>query len=140
MTNNQDERCNHVVLAADHCFQCEEECNQCHWSDTWIEVDGNPRSNRSSRRSEDMTSFEDMVTEVIGWYLKSPDKTQIEFQRCDELGLYQYHHSIGRDIRNHFKLWEIEWQPVIVDGIDEADDHPDAVSMKIIKEVWRRVQ
>ena len=87
-----------------------------------------------------MKSFEDMVTEVTQWYLNSPDDAQIEFQRTPENDLHILYLTIGRDIRNHFKLWEIEWQPVIIDGIDIADDHPEAVSMRVITEVWKRLQ
>ena len=47
--------------------------------------------------------------------------------------LISLHHGFGTWIRNHFHLWENEYTPVIDEhGIDIAEDHPDAISMKVI--------
>ena len=29
--------------------------------------------------------------------------------------------SLGRHLRNHASLWESDWEPVLVDGVDLAD-------------------
>lgn len=43
------------------------------------------------------------------------------------------HHGFGTWIRNTFELWQRPWTPVIVDGVDWAEDHPDAISSRIIQ-------
>ncbi len=52
--------------------------------------------------------------------------------------LIQYHHGLGTWIRNKYKLWDITWEPELIDGVDYSPNHPDAISMTIIKEVWKR--
>ena len=53
--------------------------------------------------------------------------------------MIQFHHSAGRHIRNHYKLWERTYTPVIIDGVDCAEDHPDAISARILERVWDKV-
>lgn len=54
--------------------------------------------------------------------------------------LIQFHRTVGRDIRNKYKLWEYQWEPLVGDdGVDYSPNHPDAISMRIIEHVWRRV-
>lgn len=54
--------------------------------------------------------------------------------------LVQFHHTVGRWIRNHYNLWDYEWEPVVgSDGVDYSPNHPDAVSQRIIEHVWRHV-
>lgn len=62
-----------------------------------------------------------------------------EFANASSDELAFYHHTIGRNIRNIFGLWEHKWEPELVDGIDYSPNHPDAISMEVIKEVHRRV-
>ena len=83
-----------------------------------------------------MYEFEDIVCAVTGWF-KNADAKQ-EFIESDRLTTY--HNSLGRNIRNDFKLWETDWKPMMVDGIDRSDDHPDQVSMRVIEEVQRRLK
>lgn len=58
--------------------------------------------------------------------------------------LNKYHHLLGMQIRNYYKLWEIPWEPEMKDFMgcecDCSPYHPDAVSMTIIQEVWKRLQ
>lgn len=54
--------------------------------------------------------------------------------------LHQYHHTLGRRIRNKYKLWEWPWEPELRNGVDYSSMHPDQVSMTIIEEVWKRGQ
>lgn len=53
--------------------------------------------------------------------------------------MMEFHHSVGRYIRNHYKLWERGYIPVIVNGVDVAEDHPDAISSRILERVWELV-
>jgi hypothetical protein len=87
-----------------------------------------------------MKTFEQMVVEVSGWLSESREAIRADFIDCDEHKLSVYHHTLGRNIRNRFNLWEREWEPKLIEGIDHSDDHPDAISMRIIVEVWRRAQ
>lgn len=52
--------------------------------------------------------------------------------------LIMLHHSFGRYIRNKYKLWEVEWEPELIDGVDHSPSHPDQLSMTIIEELWKR--
>lgn len=63
-----------------------------------------------------------------------------EFFLCEynDNSLIQYHHGLGRWIRNTFALWSIPWEPELIDGIDHSPYHPDELSMTIIKEVWKK--
>lgn len=84
--------------------------------------------------------FEEIVTTIVGWFNEACSEAKLSFKNCPEDKLIRYHHSIGQDIRNEFKLWSVKWEPKIVEGFDMSEDHPDAISQKIIVEVWRRVQ
>lgn len=59
-----------------------------------------------------------------------------ELKSTPEENLIEWHQSLGRHIRNKYKLWSRSWIPNIVNGIDFSEDHPDAISMKIIKEIY----
>ena len=59
------------------------------------------------------------------------------FSRADKLWFLgedpvMMHHSLGRHLRNHASLWESDWEPVLVDGVDYSRDHPDAISSQVI--------
>lgn len=84
--------------------------------------------------------FNKIVEEVLGWYKETPKEARDYFKNRNEESLISYHNTLGQDIRNEFGLWENSWTPELVDGIDVSPSHPDAVSMSIIKEVWKRVQ
>ena len=84
--------------------------------------------------------FEEIVTTVVGWFNEASEQARISFKDTPEDKLIRYHHSLGQDIRNEFGLWSDKWEPKIVEGVDMSEDHPDAISQKIIVEVWRRVQ
>lgn len=75
----------------------------------------------------------------------------IIFKNTAPEDLGKYHHSLGRDLRNHFGLWN----PVhpltqhwhlnpecrnMVDGVDYSEDHPDAVSMDILRAIHSKLQ
>jgi len=82
---------------------------------------------------------DEMVAEVINWLNAATIDDQIAFENSSYNELYQYHHSLGQDIRNNFKLWQYEWEPVLVEGIDNSSEHPDAISMRVIQKVWEKV-
>jgi hypothetical protein len=84
--------------------------------------------------------FIEMVNEVYGWFQEIPASQKKIFKDTKQECLVLYHDSLGRNIRNHFKLWETKWTPEIRDGIDYSPNHPDAISQRIIEAVWDKVQ
>ena len=82
--------------------------------------------------------FEQMVETVADWLMEAPEDDRISFTTLPESELVLYHITLGRDIRNEFNLWQYGWVPQIEDGIDVSPEHPDAVSMRVIREVWSR--
>jgi len=52
------------------------------------------------------------------------------FFSCNPRDLIQYHHSLGRYIRNKYHMWEL-----VIPG----EAHPDDTSMEVIELVWRTV-
>lgn len=56
----------------------------------------------------------------------------------DEHVWAKMHHGFGMWIRNNYELWNTPWTPEIRDGVDYSPDHPDSISMTIIKEVWKK--
>lgn len=86
-----------------------------------------------------MTQANEIVEKVTEWFWEAPVEAQTKFLDTPRDDLIKYHHTLGRGIRNEFKLWEIDWEPEVVDGVDESRYHPDAVSMTVIEEVWDRL-
>ena len=53
--------------------------------------------------------------------------------------LAQHHLTLGMQIRNIYKLWDRPWVPELNEqGVDYSPNHPDAVSMRILEEVWKK--
>jgi hypothetical protein len=83
---------------------------------------------------------EEMVTEVLTWLDQAQPEDQKYFKECERSQLHEFHHTdLGRGIRNHFKLWEYMWMPVLQEGIDCSEEHPDAISMRVVEKVWDAV-
>lgn len=87
----------------------------------------------------DEETFSKIVLEVHAELMKAPQANQDEFLLAEwsDHSLIDYHHSLGRHIRNNYSLWTFEWEPELRDGIDYSKYHPDNISMEIIKEVWK---
>lgn len=81
-------------------------------------------------------SIDQMAEAVLQWLYASPAKEQIDFLNCSKEDLSGYHHYMGRNIRNSFRLWSYPWEPEMKDGFDCSPEHPDAVSMRVIERVW----
>jgi hypothetical protein len=88
-----------------------------------------------------MELFEDMVTQVVALLKKDTLKEiKKEFVNTPKDQLVKFHSTLGRTIRNEFKLWEIEWKPEIRNGVDYSPDHPDQLSMRVMEEVWEKLK
>ncbi len=78
---------------------------------------------------------EQIALEVYhNWYSKWSPEDQEYFRTHS---IYEFHHGIGRNIRNHFGLWQREPHTPLIDerGVDMSPDHPDAISSRILKRV-----
>lgn len=74
--------------------------------------------------------------EIATW--SDEEQSRFYFTGYSEDELIMYHHSLGRWVRNTYKLWEAPWLPEIRDdGCDYSPNHPDAISMRIIEQVWK---
>lgn len=89
-----------------------------------------------------MMTHDEIVNDVHSMIMKEwTEKDKKDFflgPYKDEYDLHLYHHSVGRWIRNHYNLWSEEWVPELKDGVDYSPNHPDARSMRIITDVWKR--
>ena len=47
--------------------------------------------------------------------------------------------SIAQYIRNKYKLWDREWKPEIIDGVDHSPNHPENVSDKIVDRIMEKL-
>ena len=75
------------------------------------------------------------INQIIQYMIKHlSDGDVLAILECEhENDIYRFHSSVGRWIRNTFKLWDLE-NPNM-DGM-----HPDEMSTEILKEIWRAVQ
>lgn len=93
-----------------------------------------------------MTELE--IIEDLQQHLHKDDKLYLARMEKADLGIL--HHFFGRQIRNNYGLWQDNpitetWRTdesshKIIDGIDHSEDHPDAVSMRIIEKLWLRLR
>ena len=82
---------------------------------------------------------EEIIQKVYSEILKEPDFATEFFGFENKERLIQYHHSFGRYIRNEYGLWNSTWTPEIdEEGVDCSPNHPDAISMDIIEQIWER--
>lgn len=93
-----------------------------------------------------------LETVIVNEILRDMDSEDMQWladrSLTDTLGLL--HHSWGRAIRNHYNLWHTSplterWRTDesshdIRGGVDYSEDHPDAVSTRIMTAVWKRLQ
>ena len=87
-----------------------------------------------------MIEYEDMVVIVENWFDKETATNQQRFLDTPKEKLVKYHDTLGRTIRNEFKLWETNWTPEIKNGVDYSPFHPDQISMSIIEDVWTNMK
>lgn len=44
------------------------------------------------------------------------------------------HNDLGRHLRNHAGLWQDEYTPLMIDGVDHSHGHPDAISARVLRQ------
>ena len=82
-------------------------------------------------------TVENMATVVIA---KMDDIELARLAATDKEDLAVYHHTLGRQIRNHFHLWHYDFEPMIVNNVDVSPDHPDQISFRVMEEAWTIAQ
>ena len=87
-----------------------------------------------------MYEINEMIGIVENWLSKTDEKNKKEFLETPKEKLISYHTTLGRSIRNEFKLWDREWKPDVRNGVDYSPDHPDQISMRVIQGVWERLR
>lgn len=71
------------------------------------------------------------------WYNQFVEGERSWFKLRDHIEL---HSTMGQYIRNEAHLWDTEWQPLIIDGVDHSHDHPEAISARVIKQFQENVK
>lgn len=64
------------------------------------------------------------------WNSMSPEE-KLWFRLEEPLAM---HSTVGQYLRNTAGMWSFPWTPEIHDGIDYSKEHPDAISMQVIKD------
>ena len=86
------------------------------------------------------------MTEVdmVGWLARKINAMGpefiVQFVDTPQEKLVRYHDSLGRMIRNEFKMWDEHWTPDIINGADCSPNHPDQRSQQVIEETWKQLQ
>lgn len=57
----------------------------------------------------------------------------------DPNSLIDLHNTLGMHIRNKYKLWNNKWTPLMIEGIDNSPNHPDAISFSIIELMHKKL-
>lgn len=83
--------------------------------------------------------FNEISDIVYAWIVELPPDAVDVFRKCDRKNLTRYHMTIGRRIRDDFKLWSYQWTPELIDGVDYSAFHPENISLSIIESVWDRI-
>lgn len=88
--------------------------------------------------------FDEIVCELYERFANDPvsewGEAQLDFVKRPKNEIYYYHSTLGRSIRNEFKLWEYMWEPEIIGGVDHSPDHPDQVSDRIMTALWEKLR
>lgn len=88
------------------------------------------------------TSVDAIALDVIkSW--GADDMAQL--RSIDRESMVKYHSTIGRFIRNEYKMWDVknpltkQWaidEPMLVDGVNVHQNHPDNISMAVLYKLW----
>lgn len=89
-------------------------------------------------------NIDEIVEDVLKTIKESWSKEdRLHFAGCSTEDLLDYHNTLGRQIRNEYKLWSRPWEPDIVKTgnveVDYSPYHPDQISTTIIEKVAERL-
>lgn len=78
--------------------------------------------------------------EIVNDLLKNLSQQNLEsIKNHNRDNLIEFHRTLGQYIRHRYKLWEVYWEPVLIDGVDHSCNHPDQRSMDIIECLYKRL-
>jgi hypothetical protein len=77
---------------------------------------------------------EDDIVEVLYERMKDLPGVEVFIETPRESVAAQYF-NLGQSIRNEFKLWTRKWKSKMINRMDYSEDHPDAVSARIIEKL-----
>lgn len=80
-------------------------------------------------------SQEEIVADLLA---RLDDLDRNHLRTIPKSAMIQFHHTVGRNIRNYYLLWD-EANPHTDASDPEGDKHPDQVSHAILEELWERV-
>lgn len=79
------------------------------------------------------------LKEILDHILHKMHPTNTNYlKNTHEDDLIMFHHTLGRNIRNTFKLWESNPE-LLANMCLPLDIHPDEISQKIIEALWRKL-
>ena len=78
-----------------------------------------------------------IISDLLSSQFSEEDKILLKNTEYNDL--IKYHHSIGRWIRNHYRLWATN-NPNVIRDDPNGPRFPDQISHKIIEECWKRLQ
>lgn len=74
-------------------------------------------------------------------WTKTSNENRKMFLTCEDYTKFVGEYSqIARDMRNKFSMWDTPYTPEIINGVDHSPNHPDNLSMKILRNFWRQKQ
>jgi hypothetical protein len=83
---------------------------------------------------------EEIVEELFEYFNKQNENIQESFKSTKKEDLIGLHPTLGRHIRNEYKLWNRTWIPLLDEyRVDVSPDHPDAISQRIIEKLHEKV-
>lgn len=92
-------------------------------------------------------TYEELLEDLERWATRHHAERGQLLALGDRGELIQLHHSFGRWVRNWYGLWRennplttLEYVPEVVNGTDVSSRHPDAVSMRLIEDLYKRLQ
>ena len=78
--------------------------------------------------------------EIVNDLLKNLSQQNLEsIKNHNRDNLIEFHRTLGQYIRHRYELWEVYWEPVLIDGVDHSCNHPDNRSMDIIECLYKRL-
>jgi hypothetical protein len=83
---------------------------------------------------------EEIVEDLFEHFNEQDGYIQESFKSTKKENLIGLHHTLGRHIRNEYKLWDRTWVPLLDQyKVDVSPDHPDAISQRIIEKLHEKV-
>lgn len=85
-------------------------------------------------------SIKIMTKYAKDWFDSCCKAHREEFATTEFNSLAVFMPSMGMDIINTFHLWGYSWVPQIVNGVDTSPNHPEALALQVIENLWRDVK